>query len=87
LLMSVVLMPIGMIDDERCSHWPGLFERLALSGRAQVRQSNETYWAASECVDFVDALKSGTPCEVHEDAVRKCVQGWIQILGPVTANG
>jgi ATP-dependent Lhr-like helicase len=87
LLTSLVLLPLSMIDEERSSHWPELFQRLASNGRAQILQLNETeYWVASERVDFVHALTAGTPAELREDALRKCVQGWIQILGPVTAN-
>ena len=33
------------------------------------------------------ALMQAPQVELREDALRKCVQGWIQILGPVTANG
>ena len=36
LLMSVVLLPLSMIDEERSRHWPDLFERLVCGGRAQT---------------------------------------------------
>jgi ATP-dependent Lhr-like helicase len=89
LLMSVVLLPLSMIDEERCRHWPDLFERLVCNGRVQRLQHKGTEcWAATEQVAFVDALcvDARTSAELRDDALRKCVQGWIQILGPVTAN-
>ena len=90
LLMSVVLLPLSMIDEERSQHWPDLFERLVCGGRAQTLQHKGLEcWVASERVAFVDALcaDASTQVELREDALRKCVQGWIQILGPVTTNG
>jgi len=89
LLMSVVLLPVSLIDEERSRHWPGLFERLVNCRRAQVRQHDGMEcWIASERGAFAGALWSdaNTSVESREDALRKCVQGWIQILGPVTAN-
>jgi ATP-dependent Lhr-like helicase len=89
LLMSVVLLPLSMMDEERSRHWADLFERLKLAGRAQIfeRKGNEC-WIATERLGFVRALWSdaNTAIELRDDALRKCVQGWIQILGPVTAN-
>jgi len=89
LLMSVLLLPISMIEQERCGHWPELFERLSCNGRAQALEHNGVgYWIATERVALLDALWADvTPGDgLREDAFRKCVQGWIQILGPVTAN-
>ncbi len=88
LLMSVVLLPLSMIDEERSRHWPELFLRLECSGRARTMQHNEIdCWIATERLALVSALWTDEPSvEKREDALRKCVQGWIQILGPVTAN-
>jgi ATP-dependent Lhr-like helicase len=88
LLMSVVLLPLSMIDEERSRHWPELFLRLECSGRAQTLQHNEIdCWIATERLAQVNALwTDAASVEKREDALRKCVQGWIQILGPVTAN-
>ena len=89
LLMSVVLLPLSMIDEERSRHWPDLFERLVCADRAQSLQHNGMEcWIAIERVALVNALCAGasTSVELRDDALRKCVQGWIQILGPVTAN-
>jgi ATP-dependent helicase Lhr and Lhr-like helicase len=89
LLMSVVLLPVSLIDQERSRHWPDLFERLEVSGRARgLRHNGIECWIATEGVEFVNALwtDATASAELREDALRKCVQGWIQILGPVTAN-
>lgn len=90
LLMSVVLLPVHMIDESRSGHWRDLFEILVYVGRARTVQHNGTEcWIAAERLESVNALCAGpaTSAELREDASRKCVQGWIQILGPVTANG
>ncbi|MBS1802393.1 MAG: DEAD/DEAH box helicase [Acidobacteria bacterium] len=89
LLMSIVLLPLSIIDEQRSKHWPVLFERLKGAGRARTVQIGTTdCWMATEHASLIDCLwnsatKSG---EDREAAIRKCVQGWIQILGPVTAN-
>jgi ATP-dependent Lhr-like helicase len=89
LLMAVVLLPLSMIDEERSRHWPELFERLMGGGRVQrLHHDGIECWVATEQVAFVNALwaDESTFVELREDAIRKCIQGWIQILGPVTAN-
>lgn len=89
LLMSLVLIPIPMINKDHSSHWPDLYLRLESSGRARtVRPIGRECWVATERAAHVNALWSDAEDEVafREDALRKCVQGWIQILGPVTAN-
>ena len=89
LLMSLVLLPVSLMDEERSRHWPDLFERLVCCGRAQIHEHDGMEcWIASERAAFVEALWSdaSTSSELRDDALRKCVQGWIQILGPVTAN-
>jgi ATP-dependent Lhr-like helicase len=89
MLMSVVLLPLSMIDKERSRHWPDLFHRLESCGRAQtLRHNGIECWIAAERVPMADALWTDATIsdQLREDALRKCVQGWIQILGPVTAN-
>lgn len=89
LLMSVVLLPLSMVVEERSRHWPELCERLECCARAQTLQHNGIdFWIATERLAFVNALwtETTTSVELREDALRKCVQGWMQILGPVTAS-
>ena len=89
LLMGVVVLPLSMLDEQRSKHWPELFDRLVCNGRAQkLRTADGEYWAAAEMVPTAGHLWSSEKefAELRGDAIRKCVQGWIQILGPVTAN-
>jgi ATP-dependent helicase Lhr and Lhr-like helicase len=89
LLMTVFVLPRPVIDEDRCSHWPHFYESLACAGRAQTLQhGGEIWWVAAERIPLVNALwtKGTAADETRELALRKCVQGWIQILGPVTAN-
>ncbi|WP_109488563.1 DEAD/DEAH box helicase [Occallatibacter savannae] len=88
LLMSLVLLPLALIDEDRSRHWPDLFEHLLGAGRAQRFECDgNPCWIAAERVALVDALFSpAMATDLREDALRKCVQGWIQILGPVTAK-
>ena len=89
LLMSVVVLPLSMIDEQRSRHWPELFERLVCGGRAQMlRVEDMECWVATERLPVIDAIwnAAAMSSEPRHDAIRKCVQGWIQILGPVTAN-
>ena len=90
LLMSLVFLPLSMIDEQRSIHWPELFERLVSDKRAQRMQlSGNECWIATERREFVEALwaNASPSAQVRDEAIRRCVQGWIQILGPVTANG
>ena len=89
LLMSIVVLPLSMIDEERSRHWPGFYQALECAGRAHTLQVRGiASWVTTERLPFADALWSeATPSnQMRDDALRKCVQGWIQILGPVTAN-
>ena len=90
LLMSVVLLPLSMINEQRSVHWPDLFERLECGGRAQRVQHGEMEcWIATEHRPLLDALgyNVNASADFQEQALRRCIQGWIQILGPVSASG
>ena len=86
--MSVIVLPLCMIDHERARHWPDFYQRLERGHRAQSLRLNEMdCWVASERVDCVQAIWSGLPnAPGADDTIRRCVQGWIQILGPVTTH-
>jgi ATP-dependent helicase Lhr and Lhr-like helicase len=89
LLMSLIALPATMADVEKAAHWPGFFSRLRLDGRADMAQCGDVAcWVATERMPQAHTLW-GTETPTHserEEALRKCVQGWIQVLGPVTAN-
>jgi ATP-dependent Lhr-like helicase len=90
LLMSLIVLPLSMIEQDRARHWPAFYERLERDGRAQmVECGGRPCWAATERLPLVDALwgETAAPHETKDEAMRRCVQGWIQILGPVTASG
>jgi ATP-dependent Lhr-like helicase len=91
LLMSLVSLPVSQLDHDRCRHWPEWFSRLVRTGRAQTWDcGSQPSWIATERIPFVNALwpLTGPPdATSRNNALKKCVQGWVQILGPVTAAG
>jgi ATP-dependent helicase Lhr and Lhr-like helicase len=89
LLTSLVAFPLAMLDADRCRGWHEWYAQLALTGRAQTLDfSGISCWVATERLAFVHSLWFGQDAggALHEDALKKCVQGWMQVLGPVTAN-
>ena len=89
LLMSLVILPVSMTEQDRAQHWAAFYERLVSDGRANTFQQEALQcWFASERQTLVQALWSGSADDkgARDEALRKCVQGWIQILGPVTAS-
>ena len=89
LLLSVTLLPLRFIDTERAADWPIFYERLSRHQRAQTVTLNGTpCWVAAERIAAAHALFAPRETETVTDSsvVLKCVQGWLQILGPTTAN-
>jgi ATP-dependent Lhr-like helicase len=89
LLMTLVALPLSKIRGESAAHWTEFFERLARDGRAQEIECGGTpCWVAVEQIPFVRTLwfEEGVEGVTKTEAVKKCVQGWMQILGPVTAK-
>jgi ATP-dependent Lhr-like helicase len=94
LLHSLTVLPLHFIDREEARHWPIFYERLTAKGRAQTLDLNGTLcWIATERVPHIAVLYSSanhhrkdTDAVTKEEAIQKLVQGWLQILGPVTAN-
>ena len=87
LLMSLVALPVSFAVQERASHWPQFQEHLQLDGRARTILCGESEcWVATERLDAVRALWHGEPATSRDETLRRCVQGWVQILGPVTAT-
>jgi ATP-dependent Lhr-like helicase len=92
LLHSLIVLPLFILDREETRHWPNFYERLTPTGRAQTIDCAEVpSWVATERLSYIAALWSKSNNETNsvtkEDAIRKYVQGWLQILGPTTANG
>src|ERR1700678_2265896 len=96
LLCSLVVAPVEM----QSLHWDLFFERLQLQGRATLAEhAGRQYMVAAERVTHLRLLwpevvfgeTLACPAEakelVHGDVVRKCVQGWMALLGPVTSRG
>jgi ATP-dependent Lhr-like helicase len=96
LLLQLVALPVGFVaDDERARMWPVLFERLVGSGRGfVVSLGEEAAWVAAERMGEVGLLWPESSPKVEADAAvtrdaatLRLVQGWLQLLGPLTAEG
>jgi ATP-dependent helicase Lhr and Lhr-like helicase len=91
LLHSLIALPLRSIDTPEARHWPTFYERLCHTGRAQTIDLNGSpCWVATERLPQVAALWQPAFNETvevtKESALQKCVQGWLQIIGPATAN-
>ena len=84
-----MLLPLRVIDTEKAAGWPLFYERLTRHQRAVTIDLNGTpCWVAAERIPLVHALVGDQATEsiTNDEAVLKAVQGWLQILGPTTAN-
>jgi ATP-dependent Lhr-like helicase len=89
LLHSLVALPIAFFaENPDARHWPEFFDRLTQRGRVQTIDCNGIRcWASAERGSHVSALWGrGIETDAKEQALMLCVQGWVQILGPATAN-
>lgn len=89
LLHSLVVLPLDFfIDRSEARDWPIFFDRLLRSGRVQTVECNGiACWASAERAAHLAALwKDATDTVSKEQALRHCAQGWVQVLGPTTAN-
>ena len=81
LLLAVLVLPLTVLDSEPVRDWPLFYERLLRTGRVStVNVHGKPCWVAAERLGEVQALPDAP------ETVLRCVQGWLQILGPVTAN-
>ena len=93
LLHSLIALPLNLLNDSvgDTRHWPHYFERLVETGRAHcINLNGISCWTATERLPHIAALRDGfapqaSDSVTKEDAVKQCVQGWLQILGPTTA--
>jgi ATP-dependent helicase Lhr and Lhr-like helicase len=89
LLMTLIVLPLPTIRSDSAPHWPEFYAHLDRDGRArEVDCGGTARWIAMERLPLVLTLWSEKSFEsvTKADAAKKCVQGWMQILGPVTAK-
>ena len=101
LLCALIIVPVEVTDAPHARDWSLFFSRLESSGRAaivSVKDSSKSheYIVAAERVEYLrliwprlqlaqemPAQASATLSEA--EIIRRAVQGWLGILGPVTA--
>jgi ATP-dependent Lhr-like helicase len=89
LLLALVVLPLRFIDTEKAAGWPLFYERLSCAHRVRtVEFAGVLCWVAEERIEEAEILFGVDAADsvAHDAAVLKCVQGWLQILGPTTAN-
>ena len=97
LLLQLVALPLSFLQAARpraTQHWPEFFSRLQAQGRACVlRVAAVDVWVATERLAETASLWPGTSIgnaearQDHPEATYvQLVQGWLQMLGPLTAR-
>ena len=91
LLFQVVALPVAMLQQQEMCPWADLLKRLERAGRANVVNTPAGgHWVATENLAAAALLwhkdRYVTDTVTYGNAMMKLVQGWLQILGPVTAN-
>ncbi len=90
LLQSLVALPLSVLDEDNARHWPTFYQRLTQTGRATTLDcAGISCWVATERLPHAAALQpdsmQATVVVTKEGALKQCIQGWLQILGPTTA--
>lgn len=90
LLQNLIVFPLDLLDESKTRHWPNFYERLASTGRAHtIDCAGIPCWIAAERLQHLAVLYNAdavTDSKItREAALKACVQGWLQILGPTTA--
>jgi ATP-dependent Lhr-like helicase len=86
LLYALVVVPDSILDRKETRDWPLFMARLANKGRASMVDG---YLVASEHLpsDFSPTPEqSGFVQLLGEAKLRKAINGWLNIVGPVTAH-
>ncbi|MBV8113725.1 MAG: DEAD/DEAH box helicase [Silvibacterium sp.] len=98
LLCSLVIVPTEIAADPCTAAWAEWYARLEQQGRVtQASVHGRNYFAAAECVEDLRLLwpeaQFASPVAVvptshtnADDVVRKAIQGWMALLGPVTSR-
>jgi ATP-dependent helicase Lhr and Lhr-like helicase len=99
LLCSLMIVPVEIAADPRTRHWGSMFAALEVRGRAAVVEANgRGYFVAAERIEEIrllwpDAVLSQSMAsiapvlKIAEDVLRRMIQGWMELLGPVTSRG
>jgi ATP-dependent Lhr-like helicase len=99
LLCALVVVPAEFLDDRRARDWPIFAARLERDRRVVViRNSGRVYISAAERVAWLRHILPTAEFDASytdlaemasgaEEILRKTLQGWLQILGPVTSAG
>ena len=98
LLCSLVIVPEEIAVDPRAAKWGGWYAQLERQGRVSlVTVEGRKYFAAAECVEdlrllwpevqFTGAVAAIPTSHTNaDDVLRKAIQGWMALLGPVTSR-
>jgi ATP-dependent Lhr-like helicase len=98
LLWSLVVVPAEITADTRTAQWGEWYARLERQGRVTLALvGNRNYFVAVERVEdlrllwpevgFAHGVPAITAAHANaEDVLRKAVQGWMAVLGPVTSR-
>jgi len=98
LLCSLVMVPTEIAAHPDTKHWDEFFSRLESQGRATVATERTRAWfVAAERVSHLRTLwpdiRLATESSLDydkpltsEDVLRKAIQGWLGLLGPVTSR-
>jgi ATP-dependent Lhr-like helicase len=98
LLCTLVIVPEEILSDPRARDWDVFFARLEGQRRATVATADaRSYLCAAERLQHLSALFPAVRFSSHpeyvseivadcDEALRKAVQGWLSILGPVSSR-
>jgi len=98
LLCSLVIVPEEIAADPRTAQWAEWYARLEQQGRVtQASVQGRRYFGAAECleglrllwpdVEFAGAVTAVPASSTNaDDVLRKAIQGWMALLGPVTSR-
>jgi ATP-dependent helicase Lhr and Lhr-like helicase len=91
LLFQVIALPRVILEQREAYPWASLLERLERTGRAAlVHAPAGSNWVATENLAAATSLwpqgNYVTDTVTYIATIMKLIQGWLQILGPVTAN-
>jgi ATP-dependent helicase Lhr and Lhr-like helicase len=91
VLLHLIAFPTSQLREQSAQAWTLWYQQLQHAGRATtVMCAGSPAWVATERLTLANAIWSASDTTITEstveNAVDKIVRGWLQILGPVTAN-